>query len=85
MQEKVKYAKRFYNKETGDHEFKNKRNQVRDFGATTMTKAELERGVKRALKRGSHCQKLGGIYLEKVPMYLAQAKAYEARVEWYES
>ncbi len=77
MVEKVKYSKRFYNKETGDHELSKRKIQSRDFGATRMTLQELESGMKRALKRGSKASK------EKAEMYLAQAKAYEARIEWY--
>lgn len=76
LKEKVKYAKRFMNKEH-DYELSKPRNQVRDFGATFMTKPELERGVQRAFKRG---KKATG---EKRDMYLAQVKAYEDRLQWY--
>lgn len=76
LKEKVKYAKRFMNKDH-DYEFSKARHQVRDFGATLMTLPELEAGVRRATKRA---RKATG---EKHEMYVAQIKAYEARVMWY--
>ena len=78
LKDKVKYAKRFTNK-VHDYEFSKARLQPRDFGATLMTKAELEAGIKRALKRGDRTA-----VEEKRLMYLDQALAYRARVEWYE-
>jgi hypothetical protein len=78
MQEKVKYAKRFTNK-VHDYEFSKARLQPRDFGATLMTLPELETGIKRALRRGNRAKTE-----EKRLMYLDQALAYRARVEWYE-
>lgn len=77
MEEKVKYSKRFYNKELGEHEFSKRKIQSRDFGATLMTLPELERGLKRALKRGATAT------ADKAKMYLAQANAYRDRIEWY--
>jgi hypothetical protein len=78
LKEKVKYAKRFTNK-VHDYEFSKARIQPRDFGATLMTKGELETGIKRALKRGNRAKDE-----ETRLMYLDQALAYRARVEWYE-
>lgn len=75
--QKVKFAKRNFTPE-GIHEFGKRKIQERDFGATLMTLKQLERGAKRALKRG--VKVLGS---NKADMYKAQVEAYQKRIAWY--
>ena len=74
LKEKVKFAKKFFNKEDGEYQLAKRKTHIRDFGATQMTLPDLERGLKRAHKR---FKKSGNI------MYKNQAEAYADRITWY--